>query len=359
MKYEAEVVKRYVERLLTGHGAPVAKAGVSAEVLVEADLRGIFSHGINSLDLLIINSIKAGGTDPQARPEILTNQLHFPIRHIDAHGDLGHPVAKSAVEIVKGLAREHGLGKVYVYHANHFGAAAIYSEDICREKDLAGRVTCTAPAMMRPYGGSRNRFGTNVVAWSAPYHEGVVTIDMATTIHAVSGIMKALLEGQPLPFPVYDQEGLETTDPGRFQGPQDFRDRGSMIPLGGLGREKGEQADAGYKGAGLAALIELDSAIGGGMSTWVDPTSQDEGRWIRQTFEAWRIDTLFPQAEALQHLSATIADIRTYGGPEMLLPGEKELKQREISLREGIAYSPAQIGRLEKLGSQVGLGRLA
>lgn len=43
----------------------------------------------------------------------------------------------------------------------------------------------------------------------------------------------------------------------------------------------------------------------------------------------------------------------------MLLPGEKEAKQRELSLREGIPYSPKQIERLEKLGQSLGLGNVS
>jgi LDH2 family malate/lactate/ureidoglycolate dehydrogenase len=254
--YEPGVIESYVKALLIGNGVPSFKADITAEVLVEADMRGIFSHGINSLDLIVINSIKKGGTDPNARAEDRTRNPEFPIRHIDAHGDLGHPVAYEAVDMVKRLARTHGYGKVYVSNANHFGIGAIYTERICAEKDLAGRVTCTTPSVVKPYGGGKNRLGTNVIAWSIPYDMGFVTIDMATTIHAVSGVLRALIEKAPLPFPVYGASGSKTSDPLEFDGYKDFLKRGSMIPLGGMGQEG---ADAGYKGTGLAILIELDN----------------------------------------------------------------------------------------------------
>jgi LDH2 family malate/lactate/ureidoglycolate dehydrogenase len=153
--YEPGVIESYVKALLIGNGVPSFKADITAEVLVEADMRGIFSHGINSLDLIVINSIKKGGTDPNARAEDRTRNPEFPIRHIDAHGDLGHPVAYEAVDMVKRLARTHGYGKVYVSNANHFGIGAIYTERICAEKDLAGRVTCTTPSVVKPYGGGK------------------------------------------------------------------------------------------------------------------------------------------------------------------------------------------------------------
>lgn len=354
--YEPEVIKSYVRDILIGHDVPRPKAEVTAEVLVEADMRGIFSHGINSLDLIVISSIKQGGTDPQAEAEDKTRSPNLAIRHIDARGDLGHPMAMEAVDLAKSLARKHGYGKIYVSNANHFGIGAVYTEKICAEKDLTGRVTCTTPSVVKPYGGRKKRLGTNVIAWSVPYDKGFITIDMATTIHAVSGVLRALIEKGPLPFPVYEPGGSKTTDSRAFGGIVDFLRRGSMIPLGGMG-EKG--ADAGYKGTGLAMLIELDNVIGAGVSTFIEPLVNDEKRRIRQTFEAWRIDTLFSQNDALAHISETISDIKSRQGEDMLLPGEKEAIRREESRKIGIPYTAQQIIRLEKLGKSVGLGQVS
>jgi L-2-hydroxycarboxylate dehydrogenase (NAD+) len=304
---------------------------------------------------MILPSLVAGGIDPAAAVEDKTRNPNFPIRHFDAHGDLGYSVAMDVVHQVKALARDHGYAKIYVFNANHFGAAGVYSETICEEKDLSGRVMCTSSAVVKPYGGTQSRLGTNLICWSIPYDKGIVTIDMATTIHAVSGIIMALVEGRSFPFPVYDPNAHETTDPGAFKDVMDFLSHGSMIPLGGLG--KGD-ADTGYKGTGLAILVELDSVIGGGLSEFVSSLVFDEGRWIRQTFEAWRIDTLYPVDQSIQHISDTVQNMRKGQGPQMLLPGEKEAKNREIALREGIPYPEEQIIRLEKMGQSLGLGNV-
>jgi len=355
-KYKPKKIKSYVCSILEGYGVPAEKAQITSDVLVEADMRGIFSHGINQLDIMIIPSLVAGGIDPSAVAEDKTRNPSFPIRHIDAKGDLGYSVAMDAVNSVKDLSRKYGYGKVYVFNANHFGAGGVYSELICQEKDLTGRVTCTTSSVVEPYGGRKNRLGTNLIAWSVPYDEGIVTIDMATTIHAANSIIKAFVERAQLPFPVYDKKGSETTDPNTFRDVVDFLCYGSMVPLGGIGKG---QADVGYKGTGLAMLIELDNVIGGGQSEFVSSLEFDERRWIRQSFEAWRIDTLSPSDEALQHISETVKNIRDEQGEKMLLPGEKEAKQREQSLREGILYSAKQIDRLEKLGHSIALGNVS
>lgn len=355
-KFKPDVIRSYVCSILERYGIPAKKARITSDVLVEMDMRGIFSHGINQLDLMIIPSIVSGGIDPNAVAEDKTKNKIYPIRHIDAHGDLGYSVAMDAVKNAKDLARNQGYGKVYVFNANHFGAGGIYSELICQEKDLTGRIMCTTSSVVKPYGGQKNRLGTNLISWSIPYDEGTITIDMATTIHAANSIIKAFVEGKELPFPVYDKVGNETTNPHSFKNVIDFLWNGSMVPLGGIG--KGE-ADAGYKGTGLAILIELDNVIGGGISESVSSFEFDDSRWIRQSFEAWRIDTLLSSDDALRHISDTVKNIQEDQGENMLLPGEKEAKLRERSLREGILYSPQQIARLEKLGRAVALGNVS
>lgn len=353
--YQSQKVCYYVQKVLEGNGVPSGKAKTVANVLIEADLRSIYSHGINNLDILIVNSIKAGAIDPEAVPVDSTRDKSLCIRHINAMGDLGYCAAMDAVGLVQSLARKYGMGKVYITNTNHFGALAIYSEKIAEDKDLVGRVTCTTPSIMRPYGGTKNRLGTNPLSISIPYDQGIITIDMATTIHAVSEINRAILEMKHLPFPVLDQNGMETTNPHAFLDPADFVRNGSMMPLGSLAGEKGIKTGAGYKGSGLAIVIELDNVIGGGKSGKIDPTGHNNKRRIRQTFEAYRIDSLFSKKEVLKEISETVKDIRKFGPSAMYMPGEKEQRQRNKSLRVGITYSNTQIQRLEKLGKEVGL----
>jgi L-2-hydroxycarboxylate dehydrogenase (NAD+) len=180
-KVRPDAVKSYVCSILEGYGVPAEKAHITSDVLVEADMRGIFSHGVNQLDIMIVPSLIKGGINPAAVAEDKTRNPNFPIRHIDAHGDLGYSVAMDAVSQVKEIARKHGYAKIYVFNANHFGAAGVYSEAICQEKDLSGRVMCTTSAVVKPFGGTKSRLGTNLICWSIPYHHGIVTIDMATT----------------------------------------------------------------------------------------------------------------------------------------------------------------------------------
>ncbi|HJO93918.1 MAG TPA: Ldh family oxidoreductase [Victivallales bacterium] len=358
MKYDHKLIELYTCQILEKYNIPSNKAKISAKILVEADLRGIFSHGINNIETYVIKAIENGGLILNAESEDINPDNKFSIRHIDANGELGHCSAMFAVNYVKKLARKYGYGKVYVSNANHFGAAGIYSEEICKEKDLSGRVCCTTLSCTVPYGGNKKRLGTNPLAWSIPYNDGIITIDMATTTHAISGLAKAVIERFQLPFPAYDNEGNEILDSSIFSSVEDFYNNSSMVPLGALGREKSKKADAGYKGTGLATLIELDSVIGSGPSTFINPTNMNVNRRIHQTFEAWRVDTCFSKKTALNNISKTIKDIRQYGGDSMLMPGEKEHITRRISIENGIPYTNEQINRFNNIRKNLGLSTI-
>jgi len=76
---------------------------------------------------------------------------------------------------------------------------------------------------------------------------------------------------------------------------------------------------------------------------------------VAQTFEAWRIDLLFPEKDARRRLAEAVADIRSYGGPEMLMPGEREARHKADAEKNGIPYELSQWETLRRLGADTGV----
>ncbi|MBT4815356.1 MAG: hypothetical protein HON70_06635, partial [Lentisphaerae bacterium] len=304
-RYHADAIRSCVQALLEGCGFPEARAEISSDTLVEADLRGIYSHGINGLGLIIIPSIQAGGTVPDAKCIDTTRDKGLCIRHLDANGAPGHPTSRRAVELVKRLARKHGMARVFVYRANHFGAAGIYSEQISSDGDLEGRVYCTSSVHASLPGSNQAALGTNPIAWSIPYTDGLVTIDMATTVHSASGICKAIRDGDTkLPFAVTDRDGNLTTDAKAFSTPLDFLENGAIPHLGTcIDPIMGEKGNAYFKGMGLSMLVALVCSTSGSPLTTCNACVNDERRQVVHMFEASRIDTLFDKGNALARLA--------------------------------------------------------
>ena len=338
-RISAEALVRFAVKILTTLGADEERARVTAEVLAAADLRGISSHGVAGGTGLreLVERIRQGGIDPRAAP-IVKRDENRAVAAMDARGGIGPAAAMDAARLAGDLAEKYGVGKVYVHNANHFGAACVYVEALI-ERGLAGRATCTSGAWMIPYGGDRIRLGTNPIAWGAPAGDRAVVIDVATTQRAVSPAIRASRAGEPIPPDYFLDENGEVMS-GRVA--YDELLKGSVLPLGG--------ERFGYKGSGLAVLVDLDGVIGGGMTERVPTLRVKPDARVTQTMEAWTLDALYPAEEARRRLAEAVRDIKACGGPEMLLPGEREARRKADAEKNGVPYEAAQWDALEMIG---------
>ncbi len=340
----ADALTDFTTAAIRSLGAQEDRARTTAEALVAADLRGISSHGVaggTGLTELVARS-RAGAINLEAVPEV-HRKPNWAAGAMDAKGGLGPAAAMEAAHLAGDLADQYGVGRVHVYDSNHFGAACVYVESLM-ERGFAARATCTSGSWMMPYGGSKVRLGTNPIAWGIPCGDDAIVIDMATTQRAVSPAIRATRAGDPIPPDYFkDKDGI------LLEGvvPYERLIGGSVLPLGG------EQF--GYKGSGLNILVELDNVIGGGSTEQIRNMRETPMSRVSQTIEAWRIDFLFPEDEARCRLIETVNDIRSHGGPEMLLPGEREARKKADAEKRGIPYEASQWETLHRLSIETGV----
>ncbi len=339
-----EALVDFAARVLIALGASAQRARETAEILAGADMRGISSHGVAGGTGLreLLERIQQGAIDPAALPEVEQKEGRA-VAAMDARGGIGPAAAMDATRLAGDLAERYGIGKVYVHNANHFGAACIYVEALVA-RNLAGRATCTSGAWMIPYGGEKIRLGTNPIAWGVPAGDRAVVIDVATTQRAVSPAIRASRAGEAIPPDYFLDENGEVIS-GHV--PYEELIKGSVLPLGGT--------QFGYKGSGLAVLVDLDGVIGGGATEHIPTLRVRPDARITQTIEAWRLDALYPEEQACRRLEEAVRDIKACGGPDMLLPGEREARTKADAERSGIPYEASQWETLEMLGSRVGV----
>jgi len=67
LHYREEDLKRYVGRFFEYFLVPSADAAIAADVIVQADLRGIASHGISKLYQYYGNRLEAGKINPDSK----------------------------------------------------------------------------------------------------------------------------------------------------------------------------------------------------------------------------------------------------------------------------------------------------
>jgi len=149
-------VRRTAERALEIAGVSPDDARAQADLLLEADLRGVASHGTMRLER-IIRRIQNGVTDPHARG---THSWRGPgLLSVDGNRGLGPIVANAALDAVGLAARQYGIATAAVTNSNHLGMLAWYTERLASEGFTAIALS-TSEALVHPWGARRAMIGT-------------------------------------------------------------------------------------------------------------------------------------------------------------------------------------------------------
>ena len=177
MVFSKEKLTEFAIRLLEAVGVSSEKAKRTADVLVFADLRGISSHGISKLPIYI-RRIQAGGIDPKAEPELVSESAVISV--IDGKNGLGPVSGGMAADKVVDTARKFGFGLSLVRNSNHFGATAYYAM-VGLKEGMIGFATSNSNPVMALWGGRKPIVGTNPLAVAVPTNQGMpIVLDMAS-----------------------------------------------------------------------------------------------------------------------------------------------------------------------------------
>uniref|UniRef100_A0A1Y1NQ32 Malate dehydrogenase n=1 Tax=Photinus pyralis TaxID=7054 RepID=A0A1Y1NQ32_PHOPY len=242
--------RRFIVECLEAVGTPRIHASLQADLLVEADYRGHYSHGMNRLQIYI-DDINAKTCDPKAVPKIL--QETPATAWVDGQNALGAVVGNFCMEVAIKKAKTVGVGWVCAKGSNHYGIAGMYALQAMRQGLLGMSFTNSSPFMC-PTRGKQAALGTNPICLAAPAKgDDNFILDMATTAVAVGKIEIQRRKEALIPEGwAQDSEGKITTDPDVAY------ETGLLMPLGG------PEINSGYKGFGLGMLVEIFCGILGG-----------------------------------------------------------------------------------------------
>lgn len=243
--------KRFMIDCFTASNTSRPHAEAMADLLVIADYRGHFSHGMNRLEMYI-NDLHAKTTDGMAVPKIIKETPAT--AWVDGKNALGAVVGNFSMDLAIAKAKTIGVGWVAANQSNHYGIAGYYTMKAAEHGLIGMSMTNTSP-LMSPTRSTDSALGTNPLSLAAPAHNGdSFVLDMATTAVAVGKIEMQRRKNEPIPLGwAQDPHGKPTTDAELA-----FK-TGCLMPLGGA------EITSGYKGYGLAALVEiLCGVLGGG-----------------------------------------------------------------------------------------------
>jgi L-lactate dehydrogenase len=306
---------------------------VVAEVLLEADLLGHTTHGLDML-AAYLRELDAGTMARSGEPETLSDQgsaLTWDGRYLP-----GPWLVKRAIEAAQARLAQHPVATVVIRRSHHIGCLQAYLTPVA-DQGLVILLTCSDPSAggVAPHGGVASRITPNPIAAGFPTDGDPVLIDvsMSTTTNAMT--RRAYEAGERLPGPwLIDADGRPTDDPAVLFGERP----GATLPLGGL--------DLGHKGFALALLVE---ALTSGLAGY--GRADEPKRWGASVFLQLLDPERFAGLDCFVRETSRLAKLcRTTpvmpGAPAVRLPGERALARRALQLRDGVELHPTVMGKL-------------
>ncbi|MEO8540378.1 MAG: Ldh family oxidoreductase [bacterium] len=334
----------FTASVLEAMGMPETDAARGSEVLVDADLAGIESHGIAHLAWHpgYVPGFKRGLINP--RPNVRALRDSPVAATWDADGGFGVLVAAKAMAAAIEKAEATGIGMVAVTNGRHFGAAGYYAR-MAAERDMIGMAMCNVPPLAVASGSLDRAYGTNPIAFGAPVlDDHPFLLDIATTAVAGGKLEIATRQGKPIPAGwAVDADGNDSDDPTIL------RQGGALQPLGSY------VETSSHKGYGLGIMVDVLTGVLPGMGSALFEGARMQGQW----FAAWRIDAFRDVAEFKADMKRMVDHLRGLrprpGVDSVLVPGDTEANAREERWRLGIPLDAETVEQLDALGRELGI----
>ncbi|GFR84180.1 malate dehydrogenase [Elysia marginata] len=339
-----EEMHQFVVRCMEAVGTKREHASALADLLVAADYRGHFSHGLNRLDMYV-QDMKMGICRCDKEPEIIKETAATAL--VEGNNLLGPVVGKFCTDLAIKKAKESGVGWVSARGSNHFGIAGWYAMRAMEHGMMGLAFTNTSPLMV-PTRATQTSLGTNPIACAAPANNGdSFVLDMATTAVALGKL--ELNDRKGLDIPIgwgCDDKGKPTTKPAQAKG---------LMPLGGT------EECSGYKGYGLAMMVEIFCGImagadfGRNIRSW---KTTDREANLGQCFIVVDTSAFAPGfSDRLTDLSSSLRGLEPSEGQEkVFIPGDPERQHMDkCDKLGGIEYHPNQIDFANNLAKKLNI----
>uniref|UniRef100_A0A182Y2M5 Uncharacterized protein n=1 Tax=Anopheles stephensi TaxID=30069 RepID=A0A182Y2M5_ANOST len=344
-----EEARRFMVDCLVRSKTPLAHAKQQADLLVEADYRGHFSHGMNRLEMYI-NDLHKNACSGEAVPTVLNETPAT--AWVDGNNGLGAVVGNFCMDLAIRKAKEVGVGWVCAKRSNHYGIAGWYTLRAMNAGCIGMSMTNTSP-LASPTRSKEAALGTNPISVGAPGKEGDgFVLDMATTAVAVGKIEMQRRKNEPIPVGwAQGPDGHPTTDAGVAF------DTACLMPLGGT------ELTSGYKGYGLGAMVEVFCGILSGANyatkirKWTHAGADSEAD-LGQCFVAINPSCFAPGFEGrLSDLNSILRNM-PMTDPEhpVLVAGDPErLHMAKVDRDGGLPYHVNQIKTCTELSERLGV----
>jgi L-2-hydroxycarboxylate dehydrogenase (NAD+) len=339
-------------------GVPEPDAVTTAEVLITSDLRGIESHGIGRLKLYY-DRLKKGLQFPVTHYEIIRESPTTAV--VDGHHGMGQVIGVRSMQMAIDKARKYGMGSVAVRNSTHFGIDGYYPLMAVKAGMIGFSVTNARPSIA-PTFGVQPMLGTNPIAFGAPTDEDCPFLfDAATSITQRGKIEVLARKDSPVPEGwVIGQMGESVSDPKIILAGF-ATEKNALLPLGGAG-----ELLAGYKGYGLATIVEILSASlqTGSFLYGLQGIAEDgspKPNCIGHFFMAINVEAFVDLDEFKSTTGKILRELRAAnkapGEKRIYTAGEKEFENEVVVRSIGVPVLPELQKEIKIMQSELGLSK--
>lgn len=318
-----------------GLDEPLARA--VADILVDADLLGYDSHGLQFVPAYL-GGVEAGRWTSSGEPAVVKDGGATLL--LDGRGLPGQWALLWALERARQRVADHGMVAVTLGAVQNVGCLATYVKRAA-DHGLLALLMASAPgaSVVAPHGGCAGRFSTNPLALGIPAHDHPILIDTSASATSGRKVERHRRAGTRLPLPaLVGADGVPSDDPAVLVADPP----GAILPGGG--------ADYGHKGFALALLVEAFTCglFGAGRAQVARG-----GTGVGNTVYLQLVDPeAFGGVVALREETGFLATIcrdtpPLAGGPPVRVPGDRAFAAYAEQLERGVALHPEILPRME------------
>lgn len=324
MNVASGTLTAFTEHLFLAAGLRTEDARFCAEIHVQQEMRGVTTHGLRHVPL-VLEGLTKGRMNPRPAHTI----LHDRAATIVLDGDNGPGALGSMAAMDQAItkAMQFGVGMGIVIRNNHFISAAPYCLRAV-EHGMIGLCCSNTWASMGYPGTNARAIANSPIGFGVPTGAGFPIIFDSALTTSGGQLAKWIRERQTIPPALLgiDSDGNPSANP-------------AAVLHGGTPQPIGT-----YKGAGLAVLVEILTGVlgGGGFLHSIEApavrTSPAHGE--SQCCIAIKIATFIPPEEFLRRMALFVADLKSNplvpGYKEILLPGERAHRSYRTNLDCGV-----------------------
>jgi ureidoglycolate dehydrogenase (NAD+) len=325
-------LRQLVTEIFTAHDLQVRDAEMMSDMMINANLRGVFGHGVLRVSNYI-NRLSAGGMKKHSEHKIVVETPSTAV--IEGNDGFGAVVLAYGAELAREKADKNNIAMVVVRNTEHSGTLANWSLKIAQD-DMIGITGTAAQPIMPPVGGKSIAVGNNPFSVTIPCGDknAPICVDMSCGVVSGGRIFDLKLKDMPMPEGwALDKDGNPTIDPNLAD---------IFLPF------------SGHKGYAIAVAVEcLGSMLSGGAF------GTGHGHQYGKLAEPNRVHTFFIaiKISAFRDLAGFKRDVDAYietlhsakkidGVDKIWYPGEMEAAHQKKALAEGIELNEELVNEL-------------